>query len=753
VKIACIGGGPAGLYLGILVKRAAPENEVVIFERNRPADTFGFGVVFSDATLGNLADADPETHAQITAKFARWDDIEIHTGGEVLRSTGHGFCGLERKALLGILQARAKELGVRVEFESEVRTLDDVRAPTTTLLGSPPDVIVGCDGVASWVRDSLAPQLSPHVDVRPNKFVWLGCTVPYRAFTFIFKQTLHGLYRVHAYPFTNDLSTFIVECREDTWRASGLAASDEDGTLAILEQAFADELAGHRLIKNRSIWRNFPTVRCARWSTTSGGSPVVLVGDAAHTAHFSIGSGTKLAMEDSIALRDELLALRDIPSALAAYEARRRPEVEALQAAAQASLEWFEGTERYMEMTPLEQTYSLMTRSLRVSHRSMHKRDPHLARGMEELLATRAGLTDVVASRANESSVIAPTSLPFAMGEVSLRSRIALIADTGASSTAAISTAAISTGASSTGASSTGASSTGASSTGASSTAASSTAASSTGASSTGASSTGASSTGASTMGASSTDASSTGASTTGAIAVASAGAIDAASTAGLVVVRASAHDAATWAQLAERVHAAGAKLALVIATGASSTGASSTGASSTGASSTGASTGANGHAIHALAESGATARATDGSVVDAAKRAAEATIDLLVLDPGHDNLAIELLPYVVETVRAVWPAGRWIAAVVHDIPRTRNAVVGHAAQLRRAGANLLWIDSPGDGSARLPAAPIADRLRNELHVPTCVDADAATLADLDAAIAAGRADLVFATRMPQSTR
>ncbi len=631
MKIACIGGGPAGLYLGILVKRAAPEHEVVIFERNRPADTFGFGVVFSDATLGNLADADPDTHAQITAKFARWDDIEIHTGGEVLRSTGHGFCGLERKALLGILQARARDLGVRVEFERDVRSLDDVRARTTEILGGPPDVIVGCDGVASWVRDSFAAELGPHVDVRPNKFVWLGCTVPYRAFTFIFKQTPHGLFRVHAYPFTSELSTFIVECREDTWRAAGLANADEDTTLATLERVFTDELAGHRLIKNRSIWRNFPTVRCARWSAQRDGSHVVLMGDAAHTAHFSIGSGTKLAMEDSIALRDELLASADTPSALAAYEARRRPEVEALQAAAQASLEWFEGTERYMDMTPLELTYSLMTRSLRVSHRSMHKRDPHLARGMEELLATRAHLP----------APVAPTSLPFALGAVQLRSRIAVV-------TRDI------------------------------------------------------------------TD--------------------DVLAQAGLVVVHADHRAESEAARVTERVteratervtervtdrvidrvHAAGAKLALVLSTDG---------------------------------------RATDGTLVEAATQAAQRGVDLLVLDPGRDSLAIEQLPFVVGTVRAVWPSDRWVAAVVHDIPRTRNAVVGHAAQLRRAGANLLWIDSPGDGSARLPAAPIADRLRNELHLPTCVDADEATLADLDAAIAAGRADLVFANRMPPSSR
>ena len=292
VNIACIGGGPAGLYLGILVKRVAPEHDVVIYERNRPADTFGFGVVFSDATLGHLAAADPETHAQITARFARWDDIEIHVGDEVLRSTGHGFCGIERKALLAILQARAKQLGVRVEYEHEVRALADVRA----------DVIVACDGVASGIRDALATELGPRVDVRSNKFVWLGSTVPYRAFTFIFKPTRHGLYRVHAYRYAEGQSTFIVECRPDTWRAAGFEGADEDTTVAKLSDLFAEELGGHRLIKNRSIWRSFPTVRCARWSAGN----VVLVGDAAHTAHFSIGSGTKLAMEDAIALRDEL---------------------------------------------------------------------------------------------------------------------------------------------------------------------------------------------------------------------------------------------------------------------------------------------------------------------------------------------------------------------------------------------------------------------------------------------------------------
>ena len=379
MKTVSIGGGPAGLYLGILLKLANPRHQVTVLERNRPDDTFGFGVVFSDATLGHLAAADPVSHRAITEAFARWDDIETHVRGEVFRSTGHGFCGLERKQLLLILQARAQELGVEIRFEHTVRSLDEVRDA---------DLVVAADGVASWVRDTLAEQFQPHVDVRPNKFVWLGTTVPYQAFTFIFKETPHGLFRVHAYRYSEVGSTFIVECTPPTWKAAGFDGADEDTTIAILERIFADDLRGHRLIKNRSIWRNFPTVRNRSWRAGN----VVLVGDAAHTAHFSIGSGTKLAMEDAIALRDAVQAEPDIETALADYEMRRRPEVETLQAAAQASLEWFEGTERYLRLAPAQFGYSLMTRSLRVSHASMLKRDPQLARSVERLLAAQAGM-------------------------------------------------------------------------------------------------------------------------------------------------------------------------------------------------------------------------------------------------------------------------------------------------------------------------------------------------------------------------
>ena len=650
MKIACIGGGPAGLYLGILVKRSAPEHDVVVYERNRPADTFGFGVVFSDATLGNLAAADPETHAQITAQFARWDDIEIHMGGEVLRSTGHGFCGLERKTLLQILQARARELGVRVEYEREIKSLSEVSA----------DVVVGCDGVASWVREALAAEVQPNVDVRPNKFVWLGCTVPYQAFTFIFKQTQFGLFRVHAYRYHATGSTFIVECREDTWRAAGLDKADEDQTLAILGDVFAHELDGHKLIKNRSIWRSFPTVRCGKWHAGN----VVLMGDAVHTAHFSIGSGTKLAMEDAIVLRDELLATRDVATALAAYEAKRRPEVEALQTAAQASLEWFEGTERYMTMAPVQFTYSLMTRSLRVSHASVAKRDPHLARGVEQLLAASVGV-----ARERELDGVAgitgglpsPTSLPCPLGDRRASSRLAVApVDMPAPRVGDQRTIHIGEGL------------------------------------------------------AGDEELVALGAAVQPGIGLVVTPPIPV--TVGPVPRINTDEQAVAWRRIVDYVHGKGALVVARIAT----------------------------------------AGAVPGALEAAVQRAAFADFDLLLLDPGADVAAIEHLPAMIAAARTKWRMRAWIAAAVHDRPTARAAVVGHSAQLVRAGANMLWVTSMGDAhmaGARLPAVPLADRLRNELSVATAVDGADAVLPDLDAAIAAGRADLVVVDRMPAGTR
>jgi anthraniloyl-CoA monooxygenase len=653
VKIACIGGGPAGLYLGILVKRSAPEHEVVIFERNRPADTFGFGVVFSDATLGNLAAADPETHAEITSRFARWDDIEIQFGGDVLRSTGHGFCGIERQALLQILQARAQALGVRIEFEHEVRSLAEVAAEHA------PDVIVACDGVASWVRDALAPELRPQVDVRPNKFVWLGCTVPYRAFTFVFKQTPHGMFRVHAYRYHEHGSTFIVECRDETWRHAGLATAGEDQTVAILEAMFADELAGHRLIKNRSIWRSFPTVRCGKWHAGN----VVLMGDAAHTAHFSIGSGTKLAMEDAIVLRDELLGARDVGAALAAYEARRRPEVEALQAAAQASLEWFEGTERYARMAPVQFTYSLMTRSLRVSHASVGKRDPHLARGVEQLLAASVGVVS--------DPLPPPSALPFVVGDRRARSRIAVCPHGVAGDPHAPD------GARPHGVAG----------------------------------------------GPHAPDAELDHQLVAlGGAALAGAGLVV---TAGLPLGQAGSpspgldddDQTVAWRRVVDYVHARGALIVVRLEL----------------------------------------PLASPGALAAGVQRAAFAGFDVILLDPCGDAAAAEALPAAITRARAVWRTGGWIAAAIHDRPTTRAAVIDHAAQIVCAGADLLWVSAPSDSprahGARLAAAPLADRLRNELAVATAIESGDGLLPDLDAAIAAGRADLIVVGRLPDGAR
>ena len=378
MKINCLGGGPAGLYFAILMKKARPDAEIRVVERNRADDTFGFGVVFSDATLENFAAADQPTYERITSSFAHWDDIAIHFKGEVLTSTGHGFSGMSRKLMLTILQERCAELGVILDFETEIADPDAYRDA---------DLVLAADGVNSTVRAHYEDKFAPDIDWRPNYFSWLGTTRPFPAFSFYFKESDHGLWRIHAYQYMDGYSTFIPECTAETFTATGLAVDDEDGTVAYLEDLFAEELDGHPLIKNRSTWRNFPNVRCRRWHFDN----VVLVGDAVHTAHFSIGSGTKLAMEDVIELAEALADHDQVGQALAAYEDRRRPTVESTQRAAQTSLRWFETTERYYrKLEPIQFGFSLLTRSLRISHENLRLRDPDYVAGIDRWVADEA---------------------------------------------------------------------------------------------------------------------------------------------------------------------------------------------------------------------------------------------------------------------------------------------------------------------------------------------------------------------------
>jgi anthraniloyl-CoA monooxygenase len=412
VRIVSIGGGPAGLYFAILMKKADPAHDITVLERNRPDDTFGFGVVFSDATLTTFAEADRPTYEAITRAFAHWDDIDIHYQGQVLTCTGHGFAGLSRRRLLDILHRRAAELGVRLRFSTEVADPADY---------ADADLVLGADGVNSTVRARWAEHFGPRIDWRPNRFVWLGTTYPFAAFTFLFKESEHGLWRVHAYRYDDRHSTFILECTEATWRRAGLDQADEAETAAFTERLFARELAGHRILTNRSLWRSFPTVRNERWHWRN----VVLLGDAAHTAHFSIGSGTRLAMEDAIALAAALDRHRDVAAALRAYEEERRPQVESLQRAAQVSLEWFEQTERYYgRLEPIQFAFSLLTRSLRVTHENLKVRDAKFVETVDRWFAARAA--DQARVTVSAQPAPPPMFTPFRLRDLVLSNRVVL---------------------------------------------------------------------------------------------------------------------------------------------------------------------------------------------------------------------------------------------------------------------------------------------------------------------------------------
>ncbi|MBK8177944.1 MAG: bifunctional salicylyl-CoA 5-hydroxylase/oxidoreductase [Planctomycetes bacterium] len=385
MRIVSIGGGPAGLYFALLHKRRHPDHQVEVFERNRPDDTFGWGVVFSDETLGNFEEADPETYREIRFNFATWGDIDTHFRGQKIRSSGHGFCGLPRKQLLEIFHRRCRALGVELSFEKEIPTLESV---------GPADLVLAADGLNSVIRKQFEHAFRPSLDWRHCRFTWLGTTLPLEAFTFIFQENEHGLFQVHAYPFqrgAEPLSTWIVECHADTFQRAGLDRADESQTVEYCERLFAPFLQGHRLLSNRSIWRQFPTVSCERWHHEN----IVLMGDAAHTAHFSIGSGTKLAMEDAIALSAafESKSSEGIPAVLAQYERSRRVDVLKVQRAAQTSLEWFENSRRYLKQHPLEFTFNLMTRSKRITYENLEKRDPKLVARVREHFADKHALS------------------------------------------------------------------------------------------------------------------------------------------------------------------------------------------------------------------------------------------------------------------------------------------------------------------------------------------------------------------------
>ena len=374
MRIAIVGGGPAGLYFAILRKRSHPGDEITVFERNRLEDTFGFGVVFSDATLDALEAADPPSYAAIVDAFAYWDDIEIRHKGTVHRIGGNGFCGFARTTLLRVLAERAASLGVELRFRTE--------ADVDALTGSH-DLVVVCDGINSAARERHAEHFGPTVDMRPNRFVWMGSATPLDAFTFAFEETEHGVFIAHAYQYEEGRSTWIFECTDETFRAAGLGDLSEEASAREMERVFAAHLDGHSLVVNRSIWRNFPMVRNARWVRGNA----VLLGDAKATAHYSIGSGTKLAMEDAIALHAAFEAGGGVGEALARFEGGRREEVEKIQHAADVSLVWFEHVRRFWDFDPTQFAFGVMTRSKAITYDNLRLRAPEFVAEADRVFA------------------------------------------------------------------------------------------------------------------------------------------------------------------------------------------------------------------------------------------------------------------------------------------------------------------------------------------------------------------------------
>ena len=407
MRIVTVGGGPAGLYASALLKKADSGNEITVLERN-PADaTYGWGVVFSDQTLTEFREADYPTYRQIIDAFVRWDAIDILFGGELVRSGGHGFAGIARKELLGILQRRCRDLGVDLRYEERA---DDPKALPAH------DLLIGADGVASTVRRLHEKSFRPTFEEGAARYIWFGTDRALDSFTFIFRESEHGLFQVHAYPFDGSTSTWIVECSEETWSRAGLDQASEEESIAFCERLFADDLRGRRLLSNNSRWLTFTTLRCQTWHHGN----VVLLGDAAHTAHFSIGSGTKLAMEDAISLARAFEHHRgDRDRAVADYELERKPVVERFQEAAAESRTYFESTGRYRSLSPQQFAFHLLTRSGRIDYDVLRIRDPLYADGVDRWFAATTGAP---------STLVAPPPAftPISLRELRLPSRTAV---------------------------------------------------------------------------------------------------------------------------------------------------------------------------------------------------------------------------------------------------------------------------------------------------------------------------------------
>ena len=362
MRIGVVGAGPAGLYFSLLLKKAVPAHEIVVFEKNPSGATYGWGVVFSDRTLSSFREADYKTYAQITERFIEWDAIDVRYRGEVVRCGGQGFSGIERKVLLELLRERAAELDVEIEFEKEVSSPDEL---------SGYDLVVAADGVRSVIRDAAAEVFRPSMKLGRSRYIWFGTPHTLDSFTFVFRSNEDGFFQAHAYPFNGTTSTFIVECAEDTWRRAGLDQAGEQESIEYCERLFEEDLAGQRLMSNQSKWINFVTIKNKRWHHGN----TVLLGDAAHTAHFSIGSGTKLAMEDAIALANALSTKPGVAEALTEYELERKPRVERFQEAARQSQTYFENTSLYQHMEPLQFAFHLLSRSGRIDYDDLRVRD------------------------------------------------------------------------------------------------------------------------------------------------------------------------------------------------------------------------------------------------------------------------------------------------------------------------------------------------------------------------------------------